>query len=91
MNDLTTKERPVCTVEKVKVKNNQLYAEYKEKYFDANYSNQITKSSEQFIHGDLRYAMDSLKPHVVYICEMEESKRVKDIKAPTEEELNEEL
>ena len=82
MNDLTTKERPVCTVEKVKVKNNQLYAEYKEKYFDANYSNQLTTSSEQFIPGDLRYALDSLKPHFVYIFDIDESTRVHAITAP---------
>lgn len=66
------KEQPVYEIQKVKVKNNQLTAEYTEKYLDANYKNNIIKDSEQFIHSDLRYALDRLKPHVVKICEMHE-------------------
>ena len=67
------KEQPVYEIQKVKVKNNQLTAEYTEKFVDANYKNNIVKDSEQFIHSDLRYALDRLKPHVVKICEMHEA------------------
>ena len=67
------KEQPIYEVQKVKVKNNQLTAEYTEKYIEANYKNNVTKSSEQFIHPDLRYALDRLKTHVTKICEMHEA------------------
>lgn len=35
------KEQPVYEIQKVKVKNNQLTAEYTEKFVDANYKNNI--------------------------------------------------
>lgn len=84
------KEQPIYEVQKVKVKNNQLTAEYTEKYIEANYKNNVTKSSEQFIHPDLRYALDRLKTHVTKICEMHEAIGI-DICEPTEDDLNEKL
>ena len=84
------KEQPIYEVQKVKVKNNQLTAEYTEKYIEANYKNNVTKSSEQFIHPDLRYALDRLKTHVTKICEMHEALGI-DICYPTEDDLNEKL
>ena len=59
------KEQPVYEIQKVKIKNNQLTAEYTEKFVEANYKNNILKESEQFIHPDLLYALNRLKPHVV--------------------------
>ena len=44
------KEQPVYEIQKVKIKNNQLTAEYTEKFVEANYKNNILKESEQFIH-----------------------------------------
>lgn len=84
------KEQPVYEIQKVKVKNNQLTAEYTEKFVDANYKNNIVKDSEQFIHSDLRYALDRLKPHAVAICEMHEATLV-DVSNPSDEDLNEKL
>lgn len=84
------KEQPVYEIQKVKVKNNQLTAEYTEKFVDANYKNNIVKDSEQFIHSDLRYALDRLKPHAVAICEMYEATLV-NVSSPTDDDLNEKL
>lgn len=84
------KEQPVYVIDKVKIKNDQLVVDYKEKFVDANYSNDVTKSSQQFVHGDLKYALNLLKPHVAAICEMPEAKNI-DIKSPTEEDINEKL
>lgn len=86
----TVKEQPVYEIQKVKVKNNQLTAEYTEKYLDANYKNNIMKESEQFIHPDLGYALNRLKPYVVSICEMHEATLVS-MKNPSDEDLNEKL
>ena len=84
------KEQPVYEIQKVKVKNNQLTAEYTEKFVDANYKNNIVKESEQFIHSDLRYALDRLKPHAVKICEMHEATLV-NVAEPSDDDLNEKL
>lgn len=86
----TIKEQPIYEITKVKVKNNQLTAEYTEKFVEANYQNSVTKSSAQFIHPDLRYALDRLKPHVAKICEMHEAQGV-NISDPTDDDLNETL
>ncbi len=83
----TIKEQPIYEITKVKVKNNQLTAEYTEKFVEANYQNSVTKSSAQFIHPDLRYALDRLKPHVAKICEMHEAQGV-NISDPTDDDLN---
>lgn len=90
MEEVKEQEQPVCEIQKVKVKNNQLSAEYTEKFLDANYRNSILKESEQFIHPDLRYAMDRLKPHAVKICEMYEATNV-DIANPSDDDLTEKL
>jgi len=84
------KEQPSYEIQKVKVKNNKLSADYIEKYLDANYSNEVTKVSEQFVHPDLLYALSRLKPHVVKICEMQEAANVS-IKDPSDEDLNDRL
>lgn len=84
------KEQPVYEIQKVKIKNNQLTAEYTEKFVEANYKNNIVKESEQFIHADLRYALDRLKPHTVAICEMHEATLV-DVSRPSDDDLNEKL
>lgn len=84
------KEQPVYEIQKVKIKNNQLTAEYTEKFVKANYKNNIVKESEQFIHADLRYALDRLKPHAVAICEMHEATLV-DVSRPSDDDLNEKL
>lgn len=84
------KEQPVYEIQKVKVKNNQLAAEYTEKFVEANYRNSITKESEQFIHPDLGYALSRLKPHVVKICEMHEATMV-NMASPSDDDLNEKL
>ena len=85
-NEVMT-EQPIYEVTKVKVKNNQLTADYSERFMEANYRNNVTKSSEQFIHPDLKYALGRLKPHVVAICEMPEAKKV-NISDPSDEDLN---
>jgi hypothetical protein len=84
-------ETPRFEVRKVKVKNDQLTADYTEKYPDANYKNEVTKASEQYIHPDLKYALGLLKPHVALICEMPEAGSVKDVTSPSDGELNETL
>jgi hypothetical protein len=81
------KEQPVYTIDKVKIKNDQLTVDYSESFMDANYHNDITKVCQQFVHGDLKYALNLLKPHVVAICEMPEAKKV-NVEDPTEEDLN---
>ena len=62
------KEQPVYEIQKVKLKNNQITADYTERFVEANYKNEVTKSSQQFVHPDLLYAMSLLKPHAVKIC-----------------------
>lgn len=84
------KEQPVYEIQKVKIKNNQLTAEYTEKFVEANYKNNILKESEQFIHPDLLYALNRLKPHVVKICEMHEATLV-NVANPSDDDLNEKL
>lgn len=81
------KEQPVYEIQKVKIKNNQLTAEYTEKFVEANYKNNILKESEQFIHPDLLYALNRLKPHVVKICEMYEATLV-NVANPSDDDLN---
>jgi hypothetical protein len=80
-------EAPRYEVQKVKAKNGQLTVDYTEHYQDANYKNEVTKTSEQYIHQDLKYALGLLKTHVAAICEMPEAALV-NIKNPTDEDLN---
>jgi hypothetical protein len=84
------KEQPVYEIGKVKKKNDQLTVDYTESYPEANYHNDITKACQQFVHGDLKYAFDLLKPHVAAICEMPEANRIS-VANPTENDLNETL
>lgn len=62
-------------VNKAKVKDGQLEAEYLEVYTEDNYHNVITKKCAQIIHGDLKRALDKLKVHLVCISEMPEAER----------------
>ncbi len=75
---------------KVKLKNNQVTADYTERFVEANYKNEVTKSSQQFVHPDLLYAMSLLKTHAVKICEMQEA-GVVNIENPSDDDLNEKL
>ena len=84
------KEQPVYEIQKVKLKNNQITADYTERFVEANYKNEVTKSSQQFVHPDLLYAMSLLKPHAVKICEMKEA-GVVNIENPSDDDLNEKL
>lgn len=84
------KEQPVYEIGKVKIKNDQLTVDYEERYIDSNYHNDITKVCQQFVHGDLKYAFDLLKPHVAAICEMPEANKI-NISNPSDEDLNEVL
>jgi hypothetical protein len=86
MNELKL-EAPLNGVKKVKIKNDQLTVEYTEKFADANYSNNVTKESEQYVHSDLKYAFGLLKPHVAAICEMPEAKKI-NVSEPSETDLN---
>ena len=61
MEDELVKEQPVYEIQKVKLKNNQVTADYTERFVEANYKNEVTKSSQQFVHPDLLYAMSLLK------------------------------
>ena len=85
------KELATITVQKMKIKSDQLVVDYKETFSDANYSNEVSKSSEQFVHPDLKYSLDMLKPHVVAICEMPEDKDISSISDPTDEDINDVL
>ena len=90
MEDELVKEQPVYEIQKVKLKNNQVTADYTERFVEANYKNEVTKSSQQFVHPDLLYAMSLLKTHAVKICEMQEA-RVVNIENPSDDDLNEKL
>jgi hypothetical protein len=80
-------ETPRCEIRKVKAKNGQLTVDYTEHYRDANYKNEITKTSEQYFHQDLKYAPNLFKTHAAAICEMPESGSV-NIENPSDEDLN---
>lgn len=67
------------TIEKVKLKNSQLDVNYEERFTEENYSNDIMKKCSQIIHSDLAKALDMLKPHLVYICEMPEAEILKEV------------
>jgi hypothetical protein len=82
-----TNEKPRYEVEKVRVKNGQLTVDFKEHFAEANYSNNVTKASEQYIHPDLQYALRLLKPHVVAICEMPEADLI-NVDEPSEDDLS---
>lgn len=82
------KEQPVYEINKVKIKGDQLTVDYTERYPEANYQNDVTKSSQQFVHTDLKDAFDMLKPHVAAICEFPEAMKV-DITHPSENDLEE--
>jgi hypothetical protein len=88
--DEMNSEAPVYEIKRVKVKNGQLTADYAEKYLDANFSNEITKSPEQYVHSDLKRTFSLLKPHVAAVCEMPEAGSV-DVSNPSDEDLNETL
>ena len=90
MEDELVKEQPVYEIQKVKLKNNQVTADYTERFVEANYKNEVTKSSQQFVHPDLLYAMSLLKTHAVKICEMQEA-GVVNIENPSDDDLNEKL
>lgn len=85
-----TQEVPVYEIQKVKVNNSRLTAEYQERFREANYSNKVTKQSAQIVHDDLRYALSLLAPHVVSICEMPEAERI-NVTDPSDTDLNETL
>jgi hypothetical protein len=84
------KEQPVYEIGKVKMKSDNLTVEYAERYVDANYSNEVIKTCAQFVHSDLKYAFNLLRPHVAVICEMPEASRI-DPANPTDEDINETL
>jgi hypothetical protein len=81
------KETPRYEVKKVKIKNDQLTVDYTEVFDDSNFSNEITKSSEQYVHDDLKYALSRLKVHVAAICEMPEAGSV-NVSEPSDGDLN---
>jgi hypothetical protein len=83
----TTNEIPVMEIQKVKIKNSQLTVEYKEEFRESNFSNGVTKTCEQIVHDDLRYALALLKVHVVAICEMPEAELV-NIEEPADDDIN---
>lgn len=87
---LDVKMDPCYEIQKVKVKNNQLAADYEERYVDENYKNDVCKSSEQYVHKDLLYALSLLKTHVAAICEMAEASNV-NIDDPSEFDLDDTL
>lgn len=82
------KEQAIYKIEKVKLKSNQLTVDYTESYPEANYHNNVTKASQQFVHADLKYALSLFKAHVAAICEMPEAKKV-NVSEPSDEDLNE--
>lgn len=84
------KEQAIYKIEKVKLKSDQLTVDYIESYPEANYRNNVTKASQQFVHPDLKYALSLLKAHVAAICEMPEAKNV-NVSEPSDDDLNERL
>ena len=56
------KEQPVYEIQKVKIKNNQLTAEYTEKFVEANYKNNILKESEQRINPSAKTPEERADP-----------------------------
>ena len=81
------KEVPVYDIIKAKVKNDQLSADYEEVFKESNYTNKITKASEQYVHGDLKRAFDFLKPHLVAICELPEATKI-NVQDPSDSDLD---
>lgn len=90
MDEVKEKEQAIYKIEKVKLKSDQLTVDYTESYPEANYHNNVTKASQQFVHADLKYAFNLLKAHVAAICEMPEAKNV-NISEPSDDDLNEKL
>ena len=90
MDEVKEKEQPIYKIEKVKLKSDQLTVDYTETYPEANYHNNVTKASQQFVHIDLKYAFSLLKAHVAAICEMPEAQKV-NVSEPSENDLDETL
>lgn len=88
MDEVKEKEQAIYKIEKVKLKSEQLTVDYTESYPEANYHNNVTKASQQFVHTDLKYALNLFKAHVAAICEMPEAKKV-NVSEPSDEDLNE--
>lgn len=82
------KEQAIYKIEKVKLKIGQLTVDYTESYPEANYHNNVTKASQQFVHADLKYALSLFKAHVAAICEMPEANKV-NVSEPSDDDLNE--
>lgn len=82
------KEQAIYKIEKVKLKSDQLTVDYTESYPEANYHNNVTKASQQFVHADLKYALSLFKAHVAAICEMPEANKV-NVSEPSDDDLNE--
>lgn len=90
MDEVKEKEQAIYKIEKVRLKSDQLTVEYTESYPEANYHNDVTKASQQFVHIDLKYALSLFKAHVAAICEMPEAKKV-NVSEPSENDLEETL
>ncbi len=61
-------------IEKATVKNERCEASYKEKFLEANYSNDVSKKCDQIVHADLKAAFEALVPFLVTITEQPEAK-----------------
>jgi len=67
-------EKSQNTIEKATVKNERCEAYYKERFIDANYSNDVTKKCDNIVHADLKAAFQDLIPFLVTITEQPEAK-----------------
>lgn len=56
-------------ITKAKLKNEKLEVEFKERFEEDNYSNEVAKVCSQIVHSDLKKAFEMLKPHLVLLCE----------------------
>ncbi|WP_071145733.1 hypothetical protein [Bacteroides ihuae] len=67
-------EKAKNVIEKASIKAERCEATYKEKYTEANYTNEVSKKCDQIIHSDLKKAFSALVPFLVTITEQPEAK-----------------
>lgn len=67
-------ENPKNVIEKASLRADRCEVTYKEKYTEANYTNEVSKKCDQIIHSDLKAAFAALVPFLVTVTEQPEAK-----------------
>ena len=65
-------------IKKVSLKNERLDVTFSQEFLEDNYSDEVTRKCSQIVHADFKAALDTLKKHLVIICEQPEANDILD-------------